>query len=326
MGERSFCHVVRSRTIDFNLTVIYGEPTIFADLFRFIYGRSLIPAFRQRSSLSWFESTCPAVSARPLRQFSKATWCEVMALRVGRVPHLNFEPFYIDMERRGVVLCNVALNDIAEAIKDGTIDGGPVPLSDSFAMEDYAVPVAGFCLSAAARSGSNLFYSRVPAEELDGRKVAVSEADPTTIELLRVILTKKYQVNSVELVTPQDENEALVISGDAALRRRRGMRGYPHRYDLGEEWHRLTDLPFVFARWMSRSNLAHRDFLLLEDTLYVGLEDGVDSLFHISEPRDNLLMLARDVMEYIIGYRYFVGLSEQKSIDLFRRYRDQVLG
>ena len=52
----------------------------------------------------------------------------------------------------------------------------------------------------------------------------------------------------------------------------------------------------------------------LEDTLYVGLGEGVDSLFHLSDPRENLLMLARDVMEYIIGYRYFVGLSEQKSI------------
>ena len=51
----------------------------------------------------------------------------------------------------------------------------------------------------------------------------------------------------------------------------------------------------------------------------------MDSLFHLSDPRENLLMLARDVMEYIIGYRYFVGLSEQKSIDLFRSYRDQVV-
>ena len=103
------------------------------------------------------------------------------------------------------------------------------------------------------------------------------------------------------------------------------MRGYPHRYDLGQEWHNFTDLPFVFSRWMRRDSMEHREAMLLEDTLYVGLEEGVDSLFHLSEPRENLLMLARDVMEYIIGYRYFVGLSEQKSIDLFRAYRDRAL-
>ena len=248
-----------------------------------------------------------------------------MALTVGRVPHLNFEPFYIDMERRGIQLRNVEPNNVARAIRDKEIDAGPVPLSDSFDLEDRAVPVSGFCLAAATRSGSNLLYSKKPIEELNGANVAASEVDPTTVQLLQVLLTEKFGAGFTGLVTPQEEHEALVISGDAALRRRRGMRGYPHRYDLGEEWHRLTELPFVFARWMARNDLEHGESLLLEDTLYVGLEDGVDSLFHLSEPRDNLLMLARDVVEYIIGYRYFVGLSEKKSIDLFRSYREQVI-
>ena len=238
---------------------------------------------------------------------------------------LSFEPFYIDMERRGVQLVDVGVNQVAKAIREGEIDGGPVPLTDSFAMDGYATPVAGFCLAAAARAGSNLVYSRVPIEELRGGRIALSDVDPTTVQLLQVLLAKKYEVGTPELVQTADEHDALVISGDAALRRRRGMRGYSHRYDLGDEWHRFTDLPFVFSRWMRRRDMEHRDAMLLEDTLYVGLEEGVDSLFHLSDPRENLLMLARDVMEYIIGYRYFVGLSEQKSMDLFRRYRDQVV-
>ena len=248
-----------------------------------------------------------------------------MAVRVGRVLQLSFEPFYIDMERRGLELVDVRLNQVAEAIREGEIDGGPVPLTDSFGMDDHASPIAGFCLSAAARSGSNLFYSRVPIEELGEGRIALSEVDPTTVQLLQVLLSEKYKLGAPELVQTTDEHDALVISGDAALRRRRGMRGYGHRYDLGEEWSQFTDLPFVFARWMRRNDMEHRDAMVLEDTLYVGLEEGVDSLFHLSEPRENLLMLARDVMEYIIGYRYFVGLSEQKSIDLFRSYRDQVV-
>ncbi len=248
-----------------------------------------------------------------------------MAIRVGRVSQLSFEPFYIDMERRGVELVDIGLNQVAEAVREGEIDGGPVPLTHSFEMEEFASPVAGFCLSSASRSGSNLFYSRIPIEELNGSRVALSDVDPTTVQLLQVLLAKKYQVGVSELVETSEEHEGLVISGDAALRRRRGMRGYGHRYDLGVEWHSFTELPFVFARWMRRSDMEHRDSMVLEDTLYVGLEEGVDSLFHLSEPRENLLMLARDVMEYIIGYRYFVGLSEQKSIDLFRSYRDQLV-
>ena len=29
---------------------------------------------------------------------------------------------------------------------------------------------------------------------------------------------------------------------------------YPHQLDLGEAWHNLTGLPFVFATWMARAD------------------------------------------------------------------------
>ena len=135
-----------------------------------------------------------------------------MAVRVGRVSQLSFEPFYIDMERRGLELRDIRLNQVAEAIREGEIDGGPVPLTDSFGMEDFAAPVAGFCLSSASRSGSNLVYSRVPIEELKGGRVALSDVDPTTVQLLQVLLEKKYEVSAPELVQTSDEHDALVIS------------------------------------------------------------------------------------------------------------------
>jgi hypothetical protein len=62
----------------------------------------------------------------------------------------------------------------------------------------------------------------------------------------------------------------------------------------------------------------------LEGALYVGLEDGVDALYHLAEPRDDLLMMPRDVVEHIQVVRYFVGVSEQKAMDHFRHYLDQL--
>ena len=243
-----------------------------------------------------------------------------MAITVGRVIDLNFEPFYIDMVRRGIVLRDVSLNDIPQALRDGEINAGPVSLVDSFALEDICAPVAGFCLSASNKAGSNLLYSKKPMEELSGATIAAATADSTTRKLFQVLLAQKFEGNNDSFVTMPDEHDAFVISGDDALRRRRGARGYGHRYDLGEMWHEMTSLPFVFARWMARNDLSKEETLLVEDTLYVGLEDGVDSLFHLADPKDHLLMMARDIVEYIIGYRYFVGLSERKSIDLFKEY------
>ena len=75
---------------------------------------------------------------------------------------------------------------------------------------------------------------------------------------------------------------------------------------------------------MARTDVDSKALALLEDTLYVGLEDGVDHLYHISEPRENLLMLPRDVVEYVQGIRYYLGMSEQKSIRIFREYLEKL--
>ena len=55
-------------------------------------------------------------------------------------------------------------------------------------------------------------------------------------------------------------------------------------------------------------------------SLYVGLEVGVDALYGIAEPREDLLMLPRDIARYIRNFRYYIGTSEQQALDLFRHY------
>lgn len=247
-----------------------------------------------------------------------------MALKVGRIPYLEFEPFYFDMPHRGIQLDEMVPSALAAAAEHGQIDAGPVPLVDWWRLEDRFQPLAGFCLATTEQSGSRLLYSQQPIQALTGARIAVSSEAATSFHLLRVLLGLKYLVKPAAYVAPQEPNDALLLIGNAALRRRRGVRGYPHRYDLGAEWYRWTGLPFVFARWVARKGLAPKDMAELEGALYVGLEDGVDALYHLAEPRDDLLMLPRDVVEHIQVVRYFVGVSEKKAMDQFRQYLDQL--
>jgi predicted solute-binding protein len=89
---------------------------------------------------------------------------------------------------------------------------------------------------------------------------------------------------------------------------------------LGAEWHAWTGLPFVFSRWVVRQDTDPKAIALLQDTLYVGLEVGVEALYGITEPREDLLMLPRDITRYIRNFRYYIGTSEQQALDLFRHY------
>ena len=246
-----------------------------------------------------------------------------MTIRVARVPYLSHEPFYFDMANRGLVLHNFVPGHIASAIENGDLDAGPLPLGDSFRLEERMKPVAGFCLSVYRQAGSSFLFSKEPIDQLGGVPIGAPEEPSTSKDLLRVLLSAKYGLQPGDFTSMNDSPDAVLLMDDQGLRRRRGIRSYPHKYDLGIEWNQWTGLPFVFARWMRRNDMEEQEAALLEDTLYVGLEEGVDGLYHLNEPRENLLMLAKDIVEYIQGVRYFMGLSEQKSIELFREYWEQ---
>ena len=247
-----------------------------------------------------------------------------MATKVGRIPYMICEPFYFDTERRGLELVDTMPQRAVEDIEQGILDAALVPVVDIFGKEEVLQPVGGFCIASTDRAGSVFLYSKVPVEELSGARVGLIDESRTSVKLLQVLLKLKYQVDVGEFVGLRDEHDAFMVMGDRGLRQRRGARGFPHRYDLGEEWYQWTRLPFVYARWMARNDLDPTALAVLEDTLYVGLEDGVDTLYHIAEPRENLLMLPRDVVDYVQGIRYYLGMSEQKSMRVFREYIEQL--
>ena len=250
-----------------------------------------------------------------------------MAIKVAKIPYIHDEPFYFDMPRRGVELYEMLPSAVAPAAEEGTIDAGPVPIVDAFRLEDRFQPIAGFCTATNDASGSVFLYSTKPIEELDGAKIGIIDDASTSPKLLEVLLKLKYGIEPGEFVGLQpQEYDAFLLIGNRALRQRRGARGFPHRYDLGREWNEWTGLPFVFSRWIARNDMDLKELALLEDTLYVGLEDGVDTLYHLNEPRDDLLMLPRDVVIHLQGIRYFIGLSEQKGITRFRECLGQIAG
>jgi chorismate dehydratase len=243
-----------------------------------------------------------------------------MALRVGRIPYLHAEPFYFDMERRGIVLYEMVPSALAAAVTDGEIDAGPVPVVDCFRLPDSLQPVAGFCVATTQKTGSIFLYSTKPMRELHNARIGVTAEASTAARLLDVLLRVQHKVQPAAYVTLQDAYDAFLLIGNDGLRRRGGARGFAYTYDLGAEWHAWTGLPFVFSRWVVRQDVEPTARALLQDTLYVGLEVGVDALYGIAEAREDLLMLPRDIARYIRNFRYYIGASEQQALDLFRHY------
>ena len=110
---------------------------------------------------------------------------------------------------------------------------------------DYGIFSDGFV-------GSVGIFSQVPLEDIE---TLYLDHDSRSSVLLAQVLLKHYWGLSPKLVKAGKGyreriagTTAGVIIGDPAIRARSVFRYY---YDLGEAWKRMTDLPFVFASWLS---------------------------------------------------------------------------
>ena len=244
-----------------------------------------------------------------------------MPIKVAHIPNLECEAFYYDMERRGIELVNLEPHAVAGALERGEVDAGPVPLVDMRLLAGKAAPVYGFCVASVSRAVASVLHSREPIESLGGSRIAVGASDAASVALLRVLLAQKYDLTPATFPSEEAEradHDALLLTGNPSLRRRRGIREYPHRYDLGEEWQAWTGLPFVFSRWMASASLERQDRVVLDDALFVGQEDWMNNLYKDTGPRNDLLMLPREVLEYVQGLRFFIGVPEERSMALFQ--------
>ena len=155
-------------------------------------------------------------------------------MKVGRIPYLSCEPFYFDMERRGLTLHDVEPSAMAGAVAQGDLDAGPVPLADCFRLADQCQYVSGFCLATIRKAGSVLLHAKRPIEALTGARIGIPGEAATSLRLLQILLAFKYQVKAEAYATPDDACEALLTVGNEGLRRRGGFPAYPTSMTWGK--------------------------------------------------------------------------------------------
>ncbi len=247
-----------------------------------------------------------------------------MPNKVGRTPYLSSEAMYFDMSKRGIEVEEVLPNEMVGAIAEGRLQGGLVPLVNTFDLPAGLRLVSGFCVAVVNSAVSIKFHSKIPIEELAGSTIAVPEEAPTATKLLQVLLSVKHGVTPAAYVSPDEPNDGQLMIGNLGLRHRRGLRGYEHTYDLGDEWHSWTGLPFVLARWVLREDLERQDALIIEDSLYTSLQDWADGLYRVSGPSDRVPVHPQEIHQYTQGLRYFMGVPEEKSVALFQEHLRQL--
>ena len=179
-------------------------------------------------------------------------------VRLGRVDYINVLPVYLGLEVLGGAceLVSGVPTDLNARLHSGGVDCAPVSAIEVARHAGAYAVLPGISISSVGAVGSSMLISRVPADRLDGRRVALTTDSAASLAYFHLLCAGLWRVapRCHDAVPDLDamlaDADACVLIGNPAIRaveeaRRRDL----VVVDLGEAWQEYTGLPAVFALW-----------------------------------------------------------------------------
>jgi chorismate dehydratase len=176
-------------------------------------------------------------------------------VRIGAVNYLNTKPLIYDLEALApdAELILEVPSRLADLLAAGRLDVALIPLIEYFRAGPYTV-VPDIAIASRGPVLSVTLFSRVRWPQI--RRVALDAGSRTSAVLTQVLLRGRYGVRPEVVPLPLESRaedvdaDAVLLIGDRAMRA--CLPGFPHAFDLGQEWFDWTGLPFVYAVWAVR--------------------------------------------------------------------------
>lgn len=259
-------------------------------------------------------------------------------LRLGKIGFLNVLPIYHPLEA-GIVPHPFTILSGTPSYLNGLMADGMLDVSVVSSIEYAKHPERYFILpdlsiSCCGAVKSVLLLSRVPVEDLAGRKVLATTQSHTSVGLLKVLFSAHLGIdvrltpgNCTESLEKGENPEAFLAIGDEALRLKDHPR-YLYRWDLGEVWHRWTGLPFVFALWVIQRQSLERWNGALGNAvraLTSAKEWGLSHLEDIcSEALKKGVLGMAELEDYYRALKFDLTDREQRGLERFYQYLAQI--
>jgi len=236
------------------------------------------------------------------------------SLRVGCVKYLNARPLVRGWEG------NVEFDHpsaLCERLAKGQID---VALVSSF--EFLRNPIYRI-VDGVSISSDGPVYSVVVAhrgELSDIEEIELDPASKTAASLLRCLLAELGSTPRLTSRVPENagSSQARLIIGDQAISFRQTHADEFRFWDLGEQWTKLTGLPFVYALWLIRPEVA--DAKSIAQHLR-GLRDEnlADIRVIVSDAADNKQKITAEFLDryYKQHLRFGFGTREKQGLQTF---------
>ncbi|HEX2906599.1 MAG TPA: menaquinone biosynthesis protein [Phototrophicaceae bacterium] len=272
-----------------------------------------------------------------------------MSLTIGLIDYLNTMPFHYDLAERlqdvDVQFERGVPSQMNRGIRSGEIDIAPISAIEAARYADEVVVLPGLSIASLGAVRTVLLFSwAADMRDLDGQSIALTDHSATSVALLQVLCRERYHIKPTFTTTKQHlpsmlaaHQGALVIGDDAlvegsihrALSKpvlpslQGGDQGWglPYIYDLGDEWLKMTGLPFTFSVWTARKDRAEELAAAgVFDALYASTAVGLRE-----ESRDQLAMAyagrlglpAGVCRRYLRDLRYHLTEDDLAGLRLF---------
>lgn len=198
-------------------------------------------------------------------------------ITVSLVSYTNSKPFLYGLQN-GIIKDEIVLSldtpaECARKMIAGEASVGLVPVA---AIEKIpnAKQISDYGIAAIGKVDSVLLLSNVDLAQI--KTVLLDYQSMTSVKLIKVLAKNFWQIsfeyeNSVQGYENEIKNNvAGVIIGDRALELKNN---FPYVYDLSEEWYKFTQLPFVFAAWVTNTQLTQEFVGNFNNALNLGISN-----------------------------------------------------
>ena len=255
-------------------------------------------------------------------------------VRLGAVGYLNARPLVFGLERHPRFDLQFDIpSRCATLLHEHATDVGLIPSIEFLRGPDgaggYRI-VPGVAIASVGPVTSVAVFTKRPIAEI--RSLALDTSSRTSVVLTRVMCARAWHIDpTLEPLGPDvpamlERCDAALVIGDVAL-----LTGevrlkpdttdpptYVQKIDLGEEWLKLTGLPFVYAFWAGRPGaLTHEDVRVLQQAR----DEGVANPERIAADYFGDPALQAIGARYLRdNIKYGLGDAERAGLETFYRY------
>ncbi|MBL4651917.1 MAG: menaquinone biosynthesis protein [Flavobacteriales bacterium] len=242
-----------------------------------------------------------------------------MSTSIVAVSYLNTTPFiYGIQEKLSSSEFELSLEhpaNCASNLLERKADIGLVPVAVIPQLIDYKV-ISNYCIACDGEVETVCLYSEVPLNEIE--VIYLDYQSKTSVALIKILakkfwkITPKWLVADANYINDIKDTSAGLVIGDRAFNL---ANKYKYTYDLGAEWKKFTNLPFVFACWVAKKEISEDCITQFNDALQFGI-DNKKRLISELDHKANVYMF--NYLENRISFE--IDARKRQAIDLFLNY------